>query len=195
MLQSKNNISDKNLILLFIKGDNKAFDLLIGRYSSKLFTYILHLVNNQELAEDLYQETLIKVLTKIKANKYVDSGKFGNWLLRISHNVVIDYFRKKNNYENSSLTDEQIYSSVKCKYDQNIEDKIIELQTVKQLNKIVHFLPNPQKEVVILRFYQNLSFKEIAEKTGVSINTSLGRMRYALMNIRKLADEKQLLIS
>lgn len=195
MLQANKNLSDGNLIQLFINGEDKAFDLLIRRYNSRLFTYILYLVNNQELAEDLYQETLIKVLTKIKADKYVDSGKFCNWLLRISHNVVIDHFRQKNNCECSSLTDEQIYSSARDKCDQSIEDKIIEIQTVKQLNKIVHFLPETQKEVVILRFYQNLSFKEIAEKTGVSINTSLGRMRYALMNIRKLANEKQLLIS
>lgn len=195
MLQSSKNLSDGSLVQLFIKGEDKAFDLLIKRYKSKLFTYIVCLVNNQELAEDLYQETLIKVITKIKADKYVDSGKFGNWLLRISHNVVIDYFRQKNNYECSPLTDELIYSYAKERSDDSIEDKIIEIQTVKQIKQIVHYLPETQKEVVILRFYQNLSFKEIAEKTGVSINTSLGRMRYALMNIRKLANEKQLLIS
>lgn len=195
MLQTPNFLSDNILIKSFIDGDNKAFDALIKRYKSKLFTYIFYLVNNQELAEDLYQETLIKVMLKIKADKYIDSGKFVNWLLRIAHNVVIDYFRQKHNYEYSSLTDEQVYIFAEEKSDKNIEDKIIEIQTVKQLKRIVQFLPETQKEVVILRFYQNLSFKEIAEITGVSINTSLGRMRYALMNIRKLAYQKQLLIS
>ncbi|MGL4781145.1 MAG: RNA polymerase sigma factor [Bacteroidales bacterium] len=182
------------LIKRFISGDNKAFDIIVTKYRDKVYANILYMTNNMELADDLCQETFLKAVLKIKEGKYIDSGKFGNWILRLSHNIVIDYFRQTNNFESSLLSDEQIYL-FSSYVDISKEDAIIEGQTKQLLKQLVYNLPHNQREVVLLRFYNNLSFKEIAEMTGVSINTSLGRMRYALINMRKIVEEKQLLKS
>lgn len=190
-----NNSSEIELINRFILGDNKAFDVIVNKYRDKIYGNILYMTNNSELADDLCQETFLKAVLKIKEGKYIDSGKFGSWILRLSHNIVIDHFRQNNNNESSSLSEEQIYLFSSTYVDMSKEDAIIEGQTKQLLKQLVYNLPHSQREVVLLRFYKNLSFKEIAEMTGVSINTSLGRMRYALMNMRKIVEEKQLLIS
>ncbi|MGL5227905.1 MAG: RNA polymerase sigma factor [Bacteroidales bacterium] len=190
------NSSEIELIDRFVLGDNKAFDIIVNKYRDKIYSNILYMTSNAELADDLCQETFLKAVLKIKAGKYVDSGKFGSWILRLSHNIVIDYFRQNNNSnESSSLSEEQIFLFSSHYVDMSKEEIMIEGQTKQLLKQLIYNLPQSQREVVLLRFYKNLSFKEIAEITGVSINTSLGRMRYALMNIRKIVEEKQLLIS
>ncbi|MGL5637474.1 MAG: RNA polymerase sigma factor [Bacteroidales bacterium] len=189
------NISDIELINRFILGDNKAFDVIVNKYRDRVYGNILYMINNSELADDLCQETFLKAVLKIKDGKYIDSGKFGSWIMRLSHNIVIDYFRQNNKNESSSLSEEQIYLFSSSYVDKSKEDSIIEGQTKQLLKQLVYNLPHSQREVVMLRFYSNMSFKEIAETTGVSINTSLGRMRYALMSIRKIVEEKQLLKS
>lgn len=190
------NSSEIELIDRFVLGDNKAFDIIVNKYRDKIYSNILYMTSNAELADDLCQETFLKAVLKIKAGKYVDSGKFGSWILRLSHNIVIDYFRQNNNSnESSSLSEEQIFLFSSHYVDMSKEEIMIEGQTKQLLKQLIYNLPQSQREVVLLRFYKNLSFKEIAEITGVSINTSLGRMRYALMNVRKIVEEKQLLIS
>ena len=190
------NSSEIELIDRFVLGDNKAFDIIVNKYRDKIYSNILYMTSNAELADDLCQETFLKAVLKIKAGKYVDSGKFGSWILRLSHNIVIDYFRQNNNSnESSSLSEEQIFLFSSHYVDMSKEEIMIEGQTKQLLKQLIYNLPQSQREVVLLRFYKNLSFKEIAEITGVSINTSLGRMRYALMNIRQIVEEKQLLIS
>lgn len=182
--------TDETLVRLYNKGDNSAFDVLLKRYESKVFTYISYSVHNTELAEDLFQETFIKAIVTLKQGRYTENGKFSAWIMRIAHNLVIDHFRQSVG-DNVVSRDENPVTDITCDMtavtDDNIETRLISEQTLREVRSLIRLLPDTQREVVIMRFYQDMSFKEIADVTGVSINTALGRMRYALMNLRKLA--------
>ncbi len=181
------NLSDLQLIELYQKGNKNAINVLLSRYSSNVYSYLLMMVKNEELANDILQETFIKVFHSLKKGKYQHKGLFLSWIIRIAHNLVIDHFRKSK-HRNTISNDEadyDLFNSQKLT-DKNIEDIIIEEQIHADLRKLIENLPPEQKEVVLLRHYGGLSFKEIAKITNVSINTALGRMRYALINLRKM---------
>lgn len=187
------NLSDYELIKQFMNGSQPSIEELITRYKSKVYTYILLMVKNQQLAEDLFQETFIKVIQSLKMHKYKDNGKFVSWVIRIAHNLVIDHFRKEKqiNTCNNEDYEADLFNSRKFSA-KNIEQLIVHDQIIKDVRKLIDELPDDQREVVMLRHYGQLSFKEIAEQTDVSINTALGRMRYALINMRKMIEEKKL---
>ncbi|MBR3896651.1 MAG: sigma-70 family RNA polymerase sigma factor [Bacteroidaceae bacterium] len=186
-------MTDDALVALYSKGNNQAFDILLKRYKDKVYSYIYFSVRNDELAEDLFQETFVKAIVTIQQGRYTENGKFPAWITRIAHNLVIDFFRQERN-ENVVSNDEtevDLFNDVKLS-DDNIETKLVNEQVLSDVRRLVDFLPDNQREVVYMRFYQDLSFKEISEITGVSINTALGRMRYALLNLRRMAEEKDI---
>ena len=192
----ENLLNDNKLVQQFIEGDLNSLEILINRHKSRVFSYILLIVKNKELAEDIFQETFIKVIRSLKRGKYIENGKFVSWVLRISHNLVIDHFRKeklKGTISNDSSSVD-IFNSQKFS-DDTIEDRLINSQILNDVKELIHELPDDQQQVIYMRHYQELSFKEIAEQTGVSINTALGRMRYALINLRKLIEEKKLVLT
>ncbi len=186
-------VNDQNLVQAYIKGDDSAIETLIIRHRSKVYTYILLTIKNQPLAEDLFQETFIKVIQSLRAGKYRDNGRFLSWVIRIAHNLIIDHFRKEKQMNSVSNDDSEVdlFNSKKLS-DDNIEELIVNNQIKTEIRTLINELPDDQKEVVLLRHYGELSFKEIADQTDVSINTALGRMRYALINLRKLIKEKDL---
>jgi RNA polymerase sigma factor (sigma-70 family) len=189
----KKTISDYELILRFVKGEQLCFEELIHRHKNKIFAYISLYIRDQALAEDILQETLLKVIQSIKAGKYSDNGKFLSWVMRIAHNLIIDHFRriKQMNTISNDNYETDLFNSKRFTED-NVEDDIIKQQIHKDVRNMISSLPDDQREVVILRHYADLSFKEIADITGVSINTALGRMRYALINLRKIMEEKKI---
>lgn len=183
------SMSDEQLALAYIDGNNKAFDELLSRNQDKIFTYIMCVVKNEDLANDLFQDTFLKVITKLQNHQYSDTGKFYFWLTRIAHNIIMDYYRSLKNDKVVDVAGENDLSRIKSAevLGDNRETEITKDQTNKDLVFLMDLLPEQQRSVVYMRYFQNLSFKEIAEETNVSINTSLGRMRYALMNMRKLS--------
>ncbi|WP_163326082.1 RNA polymerase sigma factor [Draconibacterium mangrovi] len=186
-------LNDNELVQRFIQGDHESLEILIVRHKSRVYSYILLIVKNQDLAEDIFQDTFIKVIRSLKRGKYVENGKFVSWVLRIAHNLIIDHFRKEKlqgTISNDS-SDVDIFNSQKFS-EQTIEDQMVYSQILKEVKHLVKELPEDQQQVIYMRHYMGLSFKEIAEQTEVSINTALGRMRYALINLRKLVDEKKL---
>lgn len=185
--------SDQKLVRQYLSGEQSSIERLINKYKDKVYTYILLMVKNEHLAQDIFQETFIKVIKSLHKGKYQESGKFVLWVIRIAHNLIIDYFRKNKQTRFYSNDDYEmdIFNSQKFS-DKTIEDDIVKDQIINDVKKLIEYLPEEQKEVVLLRHYGGLSFKEIAEQTGVSINTALGRMRYALINLRKLIDDKNL---
>jgi RNA polymerase sigma factor (sigma-70 family) len=186
-------LSDQDLVKRFIQGDQTSIEILINRHKNKVFTYIILIVKNQTLAEDIFQDTFIKVIKSLKEGKYKDNGKFVSWVIRIAHNLTIDHFRKEkqiNTYSNEDY-EADIFNSRKLA-ESTIEDLLVETQIIKEVRQLIDELPEDQKQVILLRHYGGLSFKEIAEQTDVSINTALGRMRYALINLRKLIEQKNL---
>jgi RNA polymerase sigma factor (sigma-70 family) len=188
-----NALNDNELVQRFIDGDQNSLEILIHRHKSRVYSYILLIVKNQELAEDIFQETFIKVIRSLKRGKYVENGKFVSWVLRISHNLIIDHFRKEKlqgTVSNDSL-EVDIFNSQKFS-DFTIEDEMVNNQILSEVKELIKELPEDQQQVIYMRHYMGLSFKEIAEQTDVSINTALGRMRYALINLRKLIKEKKL---
>jgi RNA polymerase sigma factor (sigma-70 family) len=187
-------ISDNELITQFLTGDESSLEKLIIRHQKKVFTSILLLVKDKELAEDLFQETFIKVINTLRSGNYHEEGKFLPWVVRIGHNLVIDYFRKQKRMPMVRDTDEYSIMDTLKLTDDNVEDKMVIAQIHTEIRQLIEFLPLDQREVVIMRHYADMSFKEIAETTNVSINTSLGRMRYALINLRKLIQEKKLIL-
>jgi len=189
----KEIISDYELILRFIKGEQLCFEQLIHRHKNKIFAYISLYIRDQALAEDIFQDTILKVIQSVKSGKYSDNGKFLSWVMRIAHNLIIDHFRrlKQMNTISNDNYESDLFNS-KSFAEDNIEDDIIKQQIHKDVRSMISSLPDDQREVVILRHYADLSFKEIADVTGVSINTALGRMRYALINMRKIMEEKQI---
>lgn len=186
-------ISDYELILKFIDGEKLCFEELIHRHKNKVFAYISLYIRDHALAEDIFQDTFLKVIQSVKGGKYVDNGKFISWVMRIAHNLIIDHFRriKQMNTISNDNYESDIFNSRKFAED-NVEDDMIKRQIQKDVRRMISHLPDDQREVVILRHYAGLSFKEIAEITEVSINTALGRMRYALINMRKLMEEKKI---
>ncbi len=188
-LQSK---SDQDLVHQYIQGHESSLEELIRRHKTKIYTSIYLLVKDSYLAEDIFQDTFIKVINTLKAGKYNEEGKFLPWVIRIAHNLVIDHFRKeKRTPVVTTVEGFDIFEVLKF-YDESTEDKIIREQTHRDLRELIHLLPSEQKEVLIMRHYGELSFKEISEITEVSINTALGRMRYALNNLRKMMLSKEL---
>lgn len=193
-MKSYKSHSDEELVKLYVQGNNEAFDALLSRYNTKVYNYIYGFVHNEALAEDLFQETFIKAIITLKQGGYSESGKFSSWLMRIAHNKVFDVFRLEK-HDNTVSNDE--YDVDLYDYNQllegNVEDNIVADQTIDELNYLITLLNEDQREIIKMRYYQELSFKEISDITGVSINTALGRMRYAILNLRKLAEEKNML--
>ena len=184
-------MTDEALALSYIGGNNKAFDLLLSRNQQKLFSYIMFVVRDRDVADDIFQETFVKVVMKLQQNKSVPSGKFGAWIMRIAHNVIMDWYREQRSERIVEQPQDNDLSNVSelNALGTNIETQYVNTQILADVKKMMNQLPATQREVVFMRFYQELSFKEIAEMTGVSINTSLGRMRYAILNLRRMAKE------
>lgn len=189
-----NEMTDEELALSYVRGNNQAFDLLLSRNQSKLFSYILFVVHEQDLANDIFQETFVKVITKLQEGRYIDSGKFLAWIMRIAHNVIMDWYRDNRAKNIVETSDDNDLSNVTGNdiTDFNIEDRYVNEQVLRDVKKMMNLLPPTQREIVFMRFYQEMSFKEIAETTGVSINTALGRMRYAILNMRRMARKNKL---
>lgn len=183
------NRSDAELLKTFIAGEQSSIETLITRHRKRVYNYIFMMVKDHATAEDIFQETFIKVISTVQRGKYVDNGKFVSWVLRIAHNMVIDHFRANKTVMVTS--DDVGYDIISSNgiSEASVEDKIINEQIASQVRDLVDRLPSEQREVVMMRHYMDLSFKEIAEQTGVSINTALGRMRYALINLRKLVED------
>ena len=181
-------MSDEELALLYVNGNNKAFDELLLRVQDKIFTYIMYMVKDEDMANDLFQETFIKAITKLQNGLYTDSGKFVFWVMRIAHNVIIDRYREIKGEHIIEPTKDNDLENLRgaSVLDTYRESEMVNEQVKKDVKRLMNALPETQREVVYMRFLQQMSFKEIAEETGVSINTSLGRMRYALINLRKL---------
>lgn len=192
----ENWMNDNELVQRFISGDQNSLEILIQRHKSRVFSYILLIVKNQELAEDIFQETFIKVIRSLKRGKYTENGKFISWVLRISHNLIIDHFRKeklKGTISNDKVGPD-LFNSQKYA-DDTIEDQMVTAQILSEVKDLIQELPEDQQQVIYMRHYLGMSFKEIADQTDVSINTALGRMRYALINMRKLIEKKKLVLT
>lgn len=189
---NRNLISDKDLVHLYVSGDESALATLLSRHKSKIYTSIYLLVKDRYLAEDIFQDTFIKVINTLKSGKYNEEGKFLPWVLRISHNLVIDHFRREK--RNPTITNQDGFDifEVLGFSEESIEDIKLREENHKELRVLIQLLPEEQKEVLIMRHYGDLSFKEIADLTGVSINTALGRMRYALNNLRRMMLEREM---
>jgi RNA polymerase sigma-70 factor (ECF subfamily) len=189
-------MTDEELVVLYAKGENAAFDVLLNRYKSSIHSYIYFIVRNRDLTEDIFQETFVKVIMTIKQGRYTENGKFKAWITRIAHNLIIDYFRQERSENTISNDDVEVdlFNNIKL-CDGTIEDMIVHNQVLSDIKKLIQHLPDSQREVLEMRYYQDLSFKEIADITGVSINTALGRMRYAILNMRRLAAENQMELS
>ncbi len=185
------NRTDEELALLYVAGDNKAFDELLARNQQKLFSYIQFVVRDYDLANDIFQDTFIKAIVKLQEGKYVDSGKFSYWLTRIAHNIIIDKFRrtKSEHIVEPNADNDLSHLGSNDLTEGSRESEYVNTQIMDDVRHLMDALPAAQREVVYMRYYQELSFKEIAEITGVSINTSLGRMRYALINMRRMAKQ------
>lgn len=194
-MNDRKAISDQELIRLFISGDHSALEMLINRHERKLFSYILLIVKDKHLAEDIFQDTFIKIINTLRAGSYNEEGKFLPWAMRIAHNLTIDFFRKSKRMpfkENSEEYD--LFETLKV-YDETIEDRLVIGQIHDDVKKLIEHLPDEQKQVLKMRHYEEMSFKEIAHTTDVSINTALGRMRYALINLRKLIEENNIVLT
>ena len=188
--------SDEQLISLYVDGNNEAFDSLLERHKDRVFMYIYHAVKNEELADDIFQDTFVKAIMTIKQGRYVEKGHFPAWITRIAHNLIIDYFRqtKAENLQSTDNEDANILNRKELA-DNTIEDNLITTQIHNDVRRLVKALPDSQREVLVMRYYKNMSFKEIADTTGVSINTALGRMRYAILNMRRMAEEHNIVLT
>ena len=189
-------LSEKVLIRSYLNGDQSSLQTLIERHQNRLYSYIFLLVKDKQLADDVFQDTYVKVINTLKRGNYKEEGKFIQWVMRIAHNLVIDHFRKSKKipFVDSNNSDYNIFDTIRFT-DPSIEEQLVLNQIHADVKKLMHFLPDEQKEVIYLRCYAGLSFKDIAEQTEVSINTALGRMRYALINLRKLIEEKSIVLT
>ena len=188
-------VTDQELIGRYLAGDQSSLEILIRRHKNRIFAYILMIVKEKELAEDLFQDTFIKVINTIRSGSYKEEGKFIQWAMRIAHNLIIDHFRKAKRIPTIENRDDfDIFEKVRIPVE-SIEERIITEQIHQDVKKLIDYLPKEQREVLVMRHYGDMSFKDIAEVTNVSINTALGRMRYALINLRKLVDEKNIILS
>ncbi|MCQ2974596.1 MAG: sigma-70 family RNA polymerase sigma factor [Bacteroidales bacterium] len=190
------NMKDQELIDMFASGNENSIKELFRRHKGKIFTYILLIVKDRELTEDIFQETFIKVIKSLRKGRYMEQGIFLSWVMRIAHNLIIDHFRKQKHLKITSTdkTETDLFNSKKFA-DSNVEDKMIQSRIEQEVRQLINLLPDDQKEVILLRHYGDLSFKEIAEITNVSINTALGRMRYALINLRRIIEERKLTLT
>lgn len=192
-MENLNLMNDEELAIMYVDGDNKAFDLLLSRNQEKLFTYILFVVRDREMANDMFQETFFKVVSRLQQGKYIANGKFSAWLMRIAHNVIMDWYRQQRAQNIVDAPKENDLSNVgSTLLESSREGELVNNQVMEDVRRMMSHLPASQREVVLMRFYQQMSFKEIAEATGVSINTALGRMRYAILNLRRMTREHQL---
>ena len=195
-MQEYIKLADDELVKLFARGDNKAFDTLLKRHQTRVFSYIYSIVKNRDVADDLFQETFVKAITTIKQQRYSESGKFSAWISRIAHNLIIDYYRQEKSENLVSVDDGEVdVLNRKDLADINIEDVLVSEQIHADVRRIIEALPDNQREVLLMRYYRDMSFKEIAEATKVSINTALGRMRYAILNMRRIADENNIVLT
>ena len=188
------SFADETLVKLYAEGNNEAFDVILSRYEKRLYSYILYFVRNNDVADDLFQETFVKAIVTIKHGRYTETGKFSAWLIRIAHNLIVDQFRDEKN-ENTVSNDEvttDLFNNTSLA-EACVETRLISDETLTDVKGLISELPDAQREVLYMRFYRDMSFKEIAQVTGVSINTALGRMRYALLNMRRMAGERHLL--
>lgn len=190
------SIPDDKLVASYAKGNNEAFDILLKRHQDKVFNYIFKIVKNEDIANDIFQDTFVKAIMTIKQGRYTENGKFPAWISRIAHNLIIDYYRqeKSENMQSCDVEDVDILNKKELS-EETIEDIIITDQIHSDVKHLVKILPDLQREVLLMRYYKNMSFKEIAEATGVSINTALGRMRYAILNMRRIAEEKDIVLT
>lgn len=196
MNKQLNRLADDQLVAAYAAGDNRAFDILLKRHQGRVFSYILSVVKNRDVANDLFQETFVKAITTIKQGRYSESGKFSAWISRIAHNLIIDYYRQEKNEALVSSDDENVdVLNRKDLSDINIEDCMVSEQIHEDVRRIIDALPENQREVLLMRYYRDMSFKEIAEATDVSINTALGRMRYAIINMRRIAEENNIVLT
>lgn len=191
-MKQLNELSDEQLVSLYTQGNNSAFDTLLKRYKQKVFSYLLYSVKNQELAEDLFQDVFIKIVVRIKNGQYEENGKFSSWMMRIVHNHLIDYYRTTPSEKILSNDDSEVnlFSQAEIAMNENREQEMINQQTLQEIKNLIAQLPDAQREVIMMRVYEELSFKEIAAKTNCSINTALGRMRYAILNLRHMACQR-----
>ena len=183
------DMTDEELALSYVDGNNRAFDLLLSRNQSRLFSYILFVVRDRNTAEDIFQETFVKVITRLQDGKYTTSGKFSAWIMRIAHNVIMDWYRDQRAERVVEATQDNDLSNISGSelVVGSIESHYVNSQVMRDVRNLLDNLPPTQREVVFMRYYQQLSFKEIADTTSVSINTALGRMRYAILNLRRMA--------
>ncbi len=193
-MMQKNSITDSTLVSNYIKGNEAALAILIKRHQQRLFSFIYSKVHDRDITEDVFQDTFIKVIRTLKKGNYNEEGKFLPWVMRIAHNLVIDHFRKTNRMPSFKNTDEFDIFSVLGDGNLNAEKQIIKDQIHDDVRELINQLPEEQKEVLVMRMYKDMSFKEISENTGVSINTALGRMRYALINMRKLIEKHKIIL-
>ena len=191
-----NTMTDEELVVMYADGNDEAFDQLLGRHQQVVFSYILYTIRNKNLADDFFQETFCKAITTSRQGRYTESGRFRSWLMRIAHNLMIDYFRQKKNEKTLSNDEwgmDLFNNPTLC--EETVEGELVRRQVHSDVKKLVKHLPHAQREVVEMRYYEELSFKEIADNTGVSINTALGRMRYAILNMRRLAADHQMILT
>lgn len=188
--------TDDQLVAAFAAGNNQAFDALLERHQTRVFNYIRHIVNDDASANDVFQETFVRVVMTIKQGRYTADGKFASWVMRIAHNIIIDMFRREK-AEATVSTDEADYDMFNRRElsDATIEDVLVDQAITHDVRQLVRTLPREQRQVLVMRYYGNMSFKEIAERTGVSINTALGRMRYAILNLRRMARENNITLT
>ena len=188
-------LPDALLVKKYVEGDENALTVLINRHQSKIFGFIYSKISDRDISNDIFQDTFIKVIRTLKSKSYNEEGKFLPWVMRIAHNLIIDHYRKNKKMPMFRETEEFSIFSIMSDDSPTIENKIIREQVEIDLKKLIEELPADQKEVLVMRLYQDMSFKEISEITGVSINTALGRMRYALMNMRKVIDKHQIILT
>ncbi|MCH5213782.1 MAG: sigma-70 family RNA polymerase sigma factor [Muribaculaceae bacterium] len=195
-MAKSHSVTDEQLVKAYASGNNEAFDTLLKRHQDRIFNYILRIIKNEDIANDIFQETFVKAILTIKQGRYTENGRFPAWISRIAHNLIIDHFRqeKSENVQSADIEEIDVFNR-KDLCEATIEDLIIADQIRDDVKYLIELLPELQKEVLKMRYYQNLSFKEIAELTGVSINTALGRMRYAIINLRRLASEKEIVLT
>ena len=193
-MTQNNSISDSTLVRNYIQGEEAALEVLIKRHQQRLYSFIFSKIQDRDIVEDVFQDTFIKVIRTLKKGNYNEEGKFLPWVMRIAHNLVIDYFRKNNRMPSFRNADDFDIFSVISDDSLNAEKQIIQEQIFTDVRELINELPEEQKEVLLMRMYKDMSFKEISENTGVSINTALGRMRYALINMRKLIEKNKIIL-
>ena len=195
-MQTLKKLTDNELVRAYVNGNNQAFDMLLQRYQGKVYSYILHIVKNKDVADDIFQETFVKIIMTLRQGRYTDTGKFAAWLNRIAHNLIIYYYRQEKSENSVSIDNDDVdMLNRRDLCEANIEDLMVDVQIRDDVRRIIDALPLPQREVLVMRYYNDMSFKEIAEATGVSINTALGRMRYAILNMRRIASENNIVLT